>query len=45
MRLQQRRVAGLLALSSGLVLASGCDVADQVLATVAAALRIVDIWV
>ncbi len=45
MRSQRRRIAGLIALSSGMVLASGCDMADQVLATIAAAFRIVDIWV
>ena len=45
MKLQRRRIAGLLALSSGMALASGCSVADQVLATIQAAFRIVDIWV
>ncbi|MFQ5807964.1 MAG: hypothetical protein ACE5I3_16080 [Phycisphaerae bacterium] len=42
---QRRRIVGLIALSSGTVLASGCDVADQVLATIGFAFRIVDIWV
>jgi len=39
------RIAALLVGSGGLVLATGCDVADEVLATIEAALRIVDIWV
>jgi hypothetical protein len=42
---RRRRIIGLLALSSGTVFASGCDVADQVLATIELALRIVDVWV
>jgi hypothetical protein len=33
------------ALASGLLLASGCSVADQVLATIEFAFRIVDVWV
>jgi hypothetical protein len=45
MRCQRRRIAGLIALSSGLVLANGCDVTDQILATIGFAFRIVDIWV
>jgi hypothetical protein len=35
----------LVALAGGTALASGCSVADQVLATIEFALRIVDIWV
>lgn len=45
MKSLRRRFAVLTVLSSGMLLASGCDVADQVLATIAAAFRIVDIWV
>lgn len=46
MRSQPGRIAGLVALSSGLVLATGCDdVTDQILATIEFALRILDIWV
>lgn len=45
MEAQRRRIAGLIALSSGMVLATGCDVTDQVLATIEFAFRIVDIWV
>ena len=44
MRSQRRRIAGLAALSSGMVLASGCSMADQVLATIELAFRIVDLW-
>ena len=42
---RRRRIIGLLALSSGTVFASGCDVADQILATIEFAFRIVDVWV
>jgi hypothetical protein len=45
MKLQCRRIAGLIALSSGVVLASGCSLADQILSTVGLAFRIVDVWV
>lgn len=45
MRLQLRQFARLIALSSGMLLASGCDVAEQVAATIRSAFRIVDVWV
>lgn len=32
-------------MSSGMVLASGCSVADQILETIEFAVRAVDIWV
>ena len=45
MTAHRRRIAGLIAMSSGTLLASACDAADQVLATIEFALRITDIWV
>ena len=42
---RRRRLAVLLALSGGTLLASGCDVADQILSTIGLAFRIVDVWV
>jgi hypothetical protein len=45
MKLQRRQIARLIALSSGMLLASGCDVADQVVATIQFAFRIIDVWV
>ena len=42
---QRRRFAALIALSSAMVLASGCSVVDEILATIDFALRIADIWV
>jgi len=45
MRAQRGRIAALIALSSGVVLAGGCGVADQILATIGLAFRIVDVWV
>ncbi len=41
---RRKRMIALLVLSSGMTLASGC-VAEQVIATIATAFRIVDIWV
>ena len=45
MRFRQRRIAGLIVLSSGALLASGCSVTDQILSTIRFAFGIVDIWV
>jgi hypothetical protein len=44
MRLWGRRIMGLIALSSGLALTTGCDEASQIASTVELALRIVDVW-
>ena len=45
MRPLRGRFTGLLVVSSGMLLASGCSVADQVLSTIGLAFRIVDVWV
>jgi hypothetical protein len=42
---RRHRLTALLVLSSGMLLAGGCDVADQILSTIGLAFRIVDVWV
>jgi hypothetical protein len=44
MKAPRRRIAGLIALSSGMLLADGCDGVDQVRAATAAALCIARNW-
>jgi hypothetical protein len=45
MRGYRARFAGLLVVSSGMLLATGCTVGGQVLETIALAFGIVDVWV
>jgi hypothetical protein len=44
MRFTSRRIVGLIAMSAGLIFATGCDEAGQIAATIELALRIVDVW-